>query len=166
MSNVASSSLAHHAASSLAARAHRRNRFVIPDAQLWRPVSRTVIALPHTTTLAVTRPRTSNLRSIHIFSQARLRKQREFPAIMSFRPGSRIFSSFRPFFRQAQADARRRASTAAGPGGFAGFWNSPIGPKTVHFWYVCSVAMSIAGICDAPASSITRLTPRYIKTLC
>lgn len=55
---------------------------------------------------------------------------------MSFRPGARIFSSFRPFFRPSQADARRRASTAAGPGGFAGFWNSPIGPKTVHFWCV------------------------------
>lgn len=54
---------------------------------------------------------------------------------MSFRPGSRIFSSFRPFFQRA--NARRRVNTAAGaePTGFAKFWNSPIGPKTVHFWY-------------------------------
>jgi hypothetical protein len=65
-----------------------------------------------------------------------LRDQRIETAIMSFRPGSRIFSSFRPFFRPAQANGRRQATTAAGPGGFAGFWNSPIGPKTVHFWYV------------------------------
>lgn len=63
--------------------------------------------------------------------------QGRLKSTMSFRPGSRIFSAFRPFFRPGQADARRRASTAAGAtqGGFAGFWNSPIGPKTVHFWY-------------------------------
>jgi len=56
---------------------------------------------------------------------------------MSFRPGSRIFSSFRPFFQRA--NARRHASTAgAEPAGFQKFWNSPIGPKTVHFWYAAS----------------------------
>jgi hypothetical protein len=54
---------------------------------------------------------------------------------MSFRPGSRIFSSFRPLFRQYYA--RRNVNTAAGAeqSGFARFWNSPVGPKTVHFWY-------------------------------
>lgn len=56
---------------------------------------------------------------------------------MSFRPGSRIFSAFRTNFRQYYA--RRNASTAppgAEPSGFARFWASPVGPKTVHFWYV------------------------------
>lgn len=56
---------------------------------------------------------------------------------MSFRPGSRIFNNFRPFFRQPLL--RRRVGTAAAPGeqsGFAKLWNSPVGPKTVHFWYV------------------------------
>lgn len=53
---------------------------------------------------------------------------------MSFRPGSRIFSAFRSNFRQYYA--RRHASTAPGaePSGFAKFWASPVGPKTVHFW--------------------------------
>jgi hypothetical protein len=54
---------------------------------------------------------------------------------MSFRPGSRVFSAFRTNFRQHYA--RRHASTAgAEPAGFARFWNSPVGPKTVHFWCV------------------------------
>ncbi|KAL5116029.1 hypothetical protein ACEQ8H_006040 [Pleosporales sp. CAS-2024a] len=77
---------------------------------------------------------------------------------MSFRPGSRIFGSFRPFFRPAQANGRRRATTAAGPGGFAGFWNSPIGPKTVHFWApVMKWGMVLAGASDfsRPAESLS-----------
>ncbi|KAH7075622.1 hypothetical protein BKA63DRAFT_413423 [Paraphoma chrysanthemicola] len=77
---------------------------------------------------------------------------------MSFRPGSRIFSSFRPLFRQGQANARRRATTAAGPGGFAGFWNSPIGPKTVHFWApVMKWGMVLAGASDftRPANQLS-----------
>lgn len=58
---------------------------------------------------------------------------------MSFRPGARIFNNFRPFFRQPLL--RRRVQTAAGPeetvqSGFAKLWNSPVGPKTVHFWCV------------------------------
>ena len=59
---------------------------------------------------------------------------------MSFRPGSRIFSAFRTNFRQYYA--RRNASTAPGaePSGFAKFWASPVGPKTVHFWYDTIVA--------------------------
>lgn len=57
---------------------------------------------------------------------------------MSFRPGSRIFSAFRPFFRQPLH--RRGVNTAAGAeeagqSKFGKFWNSPVGPKTVHFWY-------------------------------
>ncbi|KAF2873208.1 hypothetical protein BDV95DRAFT_542071 [Massariosphaeria phaeospora] len=55
---------------------------------------------------------------------------------MSFRPGARISSAFRPLFRQPLL--RRRVQTAAGPAeapsGFAKFWQSPVGPKTVHFW--------------------------------
>lgn len=71
---------------------------------------------------------------------------------MSFRPGSRIFSTFRPFFQRA--NARRRVNTAAGaePTGFAKFWNSPIGPKTVHFWYAFSISppSSHAMRCSSP----------------
>jgi hypothetical protein len=77
---------------------------------------------------------------------------REDAAVMSFRPGSRIFSSFRPFFRPGHADARRRASTAAGPGGFAGFWNSPIGPKTVHFWCVACPRLSMRPHASSPST--------------
>ncbi|KAL6711344.1 hypothetical protein ACN47E_005875 [Coniothyrium glycines] len=67
---------------------------------------------------------------------------------MSFRPGSRIFSSFRPFFQRANV---RRQTTAAGPepAGFQKFWNSPIGPKTVHFWApVMKWGMVLAGASD------------------
>ncbi|CAN9159675.1 UPF0041-domain-containing protein [Alternaria alternata] len=77
---------------------------------------------------------------------------------MSFRPGSRIFSSFRPFFQRA--NARRHAGTAAGaePAGFQKFWNSPIGPKTVHFWApVMKWGMVLAGASDfsRPAESLS-----------
>ncbi|EMD69179.1 hypothetical protein GGP41_004811 [Bipolaris sorokiniana] len=77
---------------------------------------------------------------------------------MSFRPGSRIFSSFRPFFQRA--NARRRVNTAAGaePAGFQKFWNSPIGPKTVHFWApVMKWGMVLAGASDfsRPAESLS-----------
>lgn len=56
---------------------------------------------------------------------------------MSFRPGFRAFNAFRANFTQY---TRRNASTATGaePAGFQKFWNSPIGPKTVHFWYAPS----------------------------
>lgn len=63
---------------------------------------------------------------------------------MSFRPTTRILNFSRnllrsPVFRQAPQ--RRLQSTAAdanapSQSGFAKFWNSPVGPKTVHFWYV------------------------------
>jgi hypothetical protein len=143
MSNVASSSRGALYGIQLST-VHRRNWCVIPDTQLWHPVSRTVIALPflHTTT-----PRRPPPALPEISAKSRGIQR----AIMSFRPGSRIFSSFRPFFRQAQADARRRASTATGPGGFAGFMNSPIGPKTVHFWYV--FPPTITTTLNAPATA-------------
>ncbi|CBX93331.1 hypothetical protein IAQ61_009038 [Plenodomus lingam] len=77
---------------------------------------------------------------------------------MSFRPGSRIFNTFRPFFQRAHA--RRRVNTAAGaePAGFQKFWNSPIGPKTVHFWApVMKWGMVLAGASDfsRPAESLS-----------
>ncbi|KAJ4381210.1 hypothetical protein N0V86_003559 [Didymella sp. IMI 355093] len=76
---------------------------------------------------------------------------------MSFRPGSRVFSAFRTNFRQYYA--RRHASTAgAEPAGFAKFWNSPVGPKTVHFWApVMKWAMVAAGAADftRPAESLS-----------
>ena len=76
---------------------------------------------------------------------------------MSFRPGSRIFGAFRPLFRQGQANTRRRASTTA-EGAAGGFWNSPIGPKTVHFWApVMKWGMVLAGASDftRPAESLS-----------
>ncbi|KAF1359957.1 UPF0041-domain-containing protein, partial [Lizonia empirigonia] len=77
---------------------------------------------------------------------------------MSFRPGSRIFNAFRSNFRQYYA--RRHASTAPGaePSGFAKFWASPVGPKTVHFWApVMKWAMVAAGASDfsRPAESLS-----------
>lgn len=66
---------------------------------------------------------------------------------MSFRPASRLFASLRPAFRQQQQQPsllfRRRVATGVPTGpnpateqtGFAKLWNSPVGPKTVHFWY-------------------------------
>jgi hypothetical protein len=61
---------------------------------------------------------------------------------MSFRPGARLFTTgirahaFRqPLLRQPLL--KRSTQTAAGTEqtGFAKLWNSPVGPKTVHFWY-------------------------------
>lgn len=73
----------------------------------------------------------------HFVAQSRrAREDRYHTANMSFRPASRIFTTFRPVFRQPLL--RRRVQTAASPAepaGFAKFWNSPVGPKTVHFWY-------------------------------
>ncbi|KAF3008724.1 hypothetical protein E8E13_009762 [Curvularia kusanoi] len=76
---------------------------------------------------------------------------------MSFRPGFRAFNAFRTNFNQY---ARRNASTASGaePAGFAKFWNSPVGPKTVHFWApVMKWAMVAAGAADfaRPAESLS-----------
>lgn len=54
----------------------------------------------------------------------------EEKANMSFRPGSRIFNAFRPFFRQQ----RNQSSAAPEQSAFQKLWQSPVGPKTVHFW--------------------------------
>ena len=73
---------------------------------------------------------------------------------MSFRPGSRIFSAFRPFFRQPLL--KRNQSTAAPEeSGFQKLWNSPVGPKTVHFWYVCHHFV----FCETSSAHATALTP-------
>ncbi|OCK89180.1 UPF0041 domain protein [Cenococcum geophilum 1.58] len=58
---------------------------------------------------------------------------------MSSRPSYRLFQASRNLFRQPLL--RRRIQTAApseaqaNQSGFAKLWNSPVGPKTVHFWY-------------------------------
>lgn len=63
-----------------------------------------------------------------------------FPTVaMSSRPSYRLFQASRNLFRQPLL--RRRIQTAApseaqaNQSGFAKLWNSPVGPKTVHFWY-------------------------------
>jgi hypothetical protein len=78
---------------------------------------------------------------------------------MSFRPGSRIFSAFRRT-NFAQFYARRNASTAgAEPAGFAKFWNSPVGPKTVHFWYVSSMPHSTSSAIAFQTNHMPYLRP-------
>ncbi|KAF2659383.1 UPF0041-domain-containing protein [Lophiostoma macrostomum CBS 122681] len=84
---------------------------------------------------------------------------------MSFRPGARLFTTgiraqaFRqPFLRQPFL--RRSTQTAAGTEqkGFAKLWNSPVGPKTVHFWApIMKWALVLAGAADLtrPASSLS-----------
>ncbi|KAF2745920.1 UPF0041-domain-containing protein [Sporormia fimetaria CBS 119925] len=71
----------------------------------------------------------------------------------SFRPGSRIFSAFRPFFRQPLRFTQRRAQSTVPPAseqsGFAKLWNSPVGPKTVHFWApIMKWALVLTGASD------------------
>jgi len=67
-----------------------------------------------------------------------------------FRTARPIFQTRTPFFAQTQnafsrstARAGRRfqstnapAAEAATKSWVAQFWSSPVGPKTVHFWYV------------------------------
>ncbi|KAF1996197.1 UPF0041-domain-containing protein [Amniculicola lignicola CBS 123094] len=80
---------------------------------------------------------------------------------MSFRPGSRIFTAFaRPLFRQPLL--RRRIATDGAPAteqtGFNKFWNSKVGPKTVHFWApVMKWAIVLAGVSDfaRPAEALS-----------
>ncbi|KAF2271994.1 UPF0041-domain-containing protein [Westerdykella ornata] len=72
---------------------------------------------------------------------------------MSFRPGARIFSALRTTFRQPLLFRRRvqtSAADAAGEqNGFAKLWNSPVGPKTVHFWApVMKWALVLTGASD------------------
>ncbi|KAF2017306.1 UPF0041-domain-containing protein [Aaosphaeria arxii CBS 175.79] len=69
---------------------------------------------------------------------------------MSHRPASRLFNAFKPMFRQPLL--RRRVQTAAAPeeaSGFAKFWNSPVGPKTVHFWApIMKWGLVLTGVSD------------------
>ncbi|KAF2499407.1 UPF0041-domain-containing protein [Lophium mytilinum] len=71
---------------------------------------------------------------------------------MSARPSYRLFQASRTFFRQPLL--RRRINTAAQPEapaqtGFAKVWNSPVGPKTVHFWApIMKWALVLAGVSD------------------
>ncbi|KAF2197476.1 UPF0041-domain-containing protein [Delitschia confertaspora ATCC 74209] len=83
---------------------------------------------------------------------------------MSFRPNSRLFAAFarnNPFSRQVPNHIfKRRVQTAAepAPSGFAKFWNSPVGPKTVHFWApVLKWCVVLTGVSDfaRPASSLS-----------
>jgi hypothetical protein len=65
---------------------------------------------------------------------------------MSNRPAARLFNAFRPIFRQPLL--RRRVQTAASPAAPAqsklmAYLSGPVGPKTVHFWYVDSRLMII-----------------------
>jgi hypothetical protein len=103
--------------------------------QIPRNFNTTTPARPHDRAPS---PRSSPPNCPPIESRLRPRLEHIHTATMSFRPGARIFSSFRPLFRQPLL--RRRVGTSAAPeeGGFAKFWSSPVGPKTVHFWYVCS----------------------------
>jgi hypothetical protein len=83
---------------------------------------------------------------------------------MSFRPSSRFFANFtrNPFFRQPLL-FRRRVQTAAPNAAeaqtkFSKFWNSEIGPKTVHFWApVLKWCVVLTGVSDfaRPASSLS-----------
>ncbi|KAI4147250.1 MAG: hypothetical protein LQ340_005643 [Diploschistes diacapsis] len=63
---------------------------------------------------------------------------------MSSRAGLRFLHTSRLAFRPQQQQIRRQAgrrwqstdsaTATASEGAFARFWNSPVGPKTVHFW--------------------------------
>lgn len=60
---------------------------------------------------------------------------------MSFRPTTRILNFSRNLLRQAprrrvQTAAEANANVASKQSGFSKFLHSPVGPKTVHFWYV------------------------------
>jgi hypothetical protein len=90
---------------------------------------------------------------------------------MSQRAGFRLLqraSQQQPTFRTAfrQPFFRRNVATADGPvtdattsqGGFAKLWNSPVGPKTVHFWYAAMILMDTCG-CALGLCHSGRATP-------
>ncbi|KAF1978137.1 UPF0041-domain-containing protein [Bimuria novae-zelandiae CBS 107.79] len=82
---------------------------------------------------------------------------------MSFRPGSRIFNAFRPFFRQQ----RNQSTAAPEQSGFQKLWNSPVGPKTVHFWApIMKWGLVVAGASDLtrPASQLSLNTNAALMT--
>ncbi|KAF2155702.1 UPF0041-domain-containing protein [Myriangium duriaei CBS 260.36] len=83
---------------------------------------------------------------------------------MASRPSARIFSAFRssafrrttntPRFTRSYADA----SAAGEQSGFQKFWNSEVGPKTVHFWApIMKWGVVLAGAADfaRPAESLS-----------
>lgn len=85
---------------------------------------------------------------------------------MSFRPTTRILNFSRNLLRSPafrQAPQRRLQSTAAdanapSQSGFAKFWSSPVGPKTVHFWApVMKWGLVLAGVADffRPAENLS-----------
>lgn len=58
---------------------------------------------------------------------------------MSAKFGQRFGANMRQSFqryaqRRAQSTATSAPDAAANQSGFQKLWNSPIGPKTVHFW--------------------------------
>lgn len=80
----------------------------------------------------------------------------------AFRPTTRILNFSRNVFRSPafrQTPQRRLQSTAANANvppqsGFAKFLNSPVGPKTVHFWYV---------LLQCPAAHVCRPKKKEVK---
>ncbi|KAK7537545.1 uncharacterized protein J3D65DRAFT_387110 [Phyllosticta citribraziliensis] len=82
---------------------------------------------------------------------------------MSFRPTTRILNFSRNLLRQAprrsvQTAADANAGTASNQSGFSKFLNSPVGPKTVHFWApVMKWGIVLAGVADffRPAESLS-----------
>ncbi|KAK0661996.1 putative mitochondrial pyruvate carrier 2 [Lasiodiplodia hormozganensis] len=84
----------------------------------------------------------------------------------AFRPTTRILNFSRNLVRNQafrQTSQRRFQSTAAEANGapqsgFAKFWNSPVGPKTVHFWApVMKWGLVLAGVADffRPAENLS-----------
>ncbi|KAL0260521.1 hypothetical protein SLS55_004210 [Diplodia seriata] len=84
----------------------------------------------------------------------------------AFRPTTRILNFSRNLFRSPafrQSPQRRLQSTAAdanapSQSGFARLWNSPVGPKTVHFWApVMKWGLVLAGVADffRPAENLS-----------
>lgn len=84
------------------------------------------------------------LHSLTIPARPRSPLLRQTAAMSAFRPTTRILNFSRNLLRSPafrQAPQRRLQSTAADANAapqsaFAKLWNSPVGPKTVHFWYV------------------------------
>ncbi|EOD44807.1 putative upf0041 domain protein [Neofusicoccum parvum] len=84
----------------------------------------------------------------------------------AFRPTTRILNFSRNLLRSPafrQAPQRRLQSTAADANAapqsaFAKLWNSPVGPKTVHFWApVMKWGLVLAGVADffRPAENLS-----------
>jgi len=66
---------------------------------------------------------------------------------------SALRTTFRQQFQQPFRFQRRYAATEAAPvageSGFSKFWNSKVGPKTVHFWApIMKLVIVLAGVAD------------------